>query len=187
MIERNEGINPQALKPKDYNLAWASVGRLLGAADRLKRTLLASKRSSLPPFALEGTKLYETLKNVPWLGKKVKMLKGKNLFPTLAFQIDAVRRSLTKKRNFLTSMLYLTEADKALFDIVRDRNQDAEDRDRKIAKIQKDLEKNLKFFLQGDPRKSFGLTMSRVFLQKYDILKEKYFRDERTYQKEETT
>ena len=80
-------------------------------------------------------------------------------------------------------MLYLTEADKALFDIVRDRNQDAEDRDRKIAKIQKDLEKNLKFFLQGDPRKSFGLTMSRVFLQKYDILKEKYFRDERPIRK----
>ena len=41
-----------------------------------------------------------------------------------------------------------------------------------------------KFFLQGDPRKSFGgTTMSRVFLQKYDILKEKYFRDERPIRK----
>ena len=53
LIERNEGINPQALKPKDYNLAWASVGRLLGAADRLKRTLLAEQRGLSLPLLLK--------------------------------------------------------------------------------------------------------------------------------------
>jgi hypothetical protein len=179
LVERNNDINPQSLRPKDYNIAWVSVGRLLGAAHRLKEDLLAEVKRPLPPFALEGTKLYESFKGIPWLGKKLKMLKGVNLFPTLAFELDSVIRSLEKKRNFLTSMLYLTEADKALFDVVRDKRLSKEDRDRKVVKIQNDLKKNLKHFFQRDPKKSFGLTMSRVLFQKYDILREKYFTEGR--------
>ena len=178
LIERESEINPLKLKPKDYNIAWVSVGRLLGSALRLKRNLLAEQKRNYArsSYALQGSIIYDNLKHLPWLGKKLKKIRKKDFFPTLAFKLDSIHESLVKKRNYLTSMIYLTEAEETLFKTFRDRSLSRIERDRKVLKIKEDLRSNLRYFLDRNLEERLGLTLSRVFMQKLDILREKYFR-----------
>ena len=175
LIEEEGRVNPLKLKPKEFNFAWVTVSKLIGVATELKRKMLAEQKRPFS-FSLSGDlNLYNKLKKVPWLGDKLKRLKKYELWSTLQHKMETVLVRLEKKRNYLTSMLYLTEAEQALFKNFQNKKLDRSEKERVARKIERDLSKNLKHFLGSNLQKSFGLTLSRVFLQKYDILKENYF------------
>jgi hypothetical protein len=176
LVEENEKADPNKIHPRDYTVFLIKVTRMVGAANRLSRDFeMLSRNARDFSFKMDlGLYKYKLVQKIPLINALLGLLRNKD-YKTELRKLREVKESLDKKKNYITAMTDLTQVHSDLESFIKSKGG-MRGTKRKRMSAKRGLDKRLSVLLR-EPNKYMGSVLSKVFLQRYDILNELYFSD----------
>lgn len=176
LVEEDEKANPNKIHPRDYPMFLIKVTRMAGTASRLSKDFeMLSRNARDFGFKMDlGLYKYKIVQKIPLINALLGLLRTKD-YRTELRKLRDVKESLMKKKNYVTAMIDLTQVHSDLEDFIKSKGGMRGTKRRRLS-AKKGLDSRLGLFLRS-PNEYMGSVLSKVFLQRYDILNELYFSD----------